>query len=1759
VESEADAAWVGWGFVAEHPEFATLCKRLGVVFLGPDPEVMEQLGDKITAKRLAETADVPVAPWSGGPVATATEAIDIAAGLEYPVMVKATAGGGGRGIRRVESAAAMEESFAQAQAEALGAFGDDTMFIEKALPAARHIEVQIIGDCAGTVWPVGVRDCSVQRRNQKIIEESPSPVLTAEQDAEIRAAAARLATASGYVGAGTVEFLYEPSNGTFSFMEVNTRLQVEHPVTEATTGLDLVKLQIHVARDGLLDGDPPPGNGCALEARLNAEDPDRGFLPSPGLIELLRLPSGPGIRVDTGVEEGDEIPPEFDSMIAKIIAHGRDRAEARSRLLRALAQCKVVVRDGASNKGFLQALVAHPIFESGDYDTGWVDRMAAIDQTATAEAGPALLAAAISGYHEQLGTEIIAFRDAANHGRPEIQPDSGKLVKLRFQGQGYELAVNRIAPRRYRIAAAGHIIEAEVESLGRTGDRLRTGDREYRVTSVVHGATHFVEIDGVGHRITHDEGGIIRAPSPAVVVAIDVVAGQRVDPGDRLVVIEAMKMETSINAEFGGIVREIPVRENTQVGSGAPLIVMEPEEETEGIRQGAVVDLESLAFPDDDLTHRGCHHYLDMLRSMLLGWDVKPADLTSLVAPGSERCAAGGANPTVRAVEDQVLEIFIDVIALFRRALPVAGAEGERRTTEEYLFDYMRDLGAHRGTLPESFTNQLLRTLSYFEVDSLDRTTPELIEALLRLAKSHARMRTQIPALLTVLEDRLAHIGEPDEHFSDLLDRLINETQDRYPGVHDIALELRYAGFDLPFLEQVRQREYEKVDQVLARLAANPTPADRAAIVRELVECPQPLKPTLSARFGGASPQLRETLLEIITRRYYRIRDLGPFSSRHIDGFVISTTEYLYKGRPIHLASTHLEYQDLKRGLSALRIALEDIGPEYDLAVEVYVRRSRQRGSPKRTQKRIRRALDARLGSLQLRRIVVAVSGPGSDVSMSGVLNFTFRPSGDGGYVEDTVYRDLHPMMGKRLELWRLSNFNHRRLTSLSDIYLFHAVAKDNPHDERLFAQAEVRDLTPIRDEAGRVVRVPEFERVFRETLGPIRRYQSQLPPRRRLHWNRVILYIWPVLEFSFDEVEEMAYRLARETKGLGIERVLLRGRVAYGDGTLRERVLVINNPGGANLRLELREPRDGPMRPLSDLDQSIVNLRRRGLIHPWEIVEILQHANGTDENGELTGGFTEYDLSADGQLEPVTRPRGENQSNVVIGVVSNVVDRYPEGMRRITVLGDPSRGMGNLAAAECERIIAAMDLAEEEGIPLEWFAVSAGARISMESGTENMDWIARVLRRIVEFTQRGNELNVIVVGINVGAQPYWNAEATMLMHTKGILVMTPDGAMVLTGKRALDYSGGVSAEDNRGIGGYERIMGPNGQAQYFAADISEACRILLDHYRFAYTAPGERFPRLAATADPIDRNVGASPHGGEFATIGDVFSLEQNPDRKLPFEIRRVMAAVTDADLPSMERWHGMQHAETAIVMDAFIGGHSVALIGLESKPLPRLGFVPADGPTQWTSGTLFPVASKKIARAINAASGNRPLVVLANLSGFDGSPESMRRWQLEYGAEIGRAIVNFDGPIVFCVVSRYHGGAFVVFSKTLNENMEVAALEGSRASVIGGAPAAAVVFTPEVRAMTETDRRIVAAEKRLAQSSGPARTELRHQLGQLRDSVAAEKQGEVAEEFDRVHSVYRAQQMGSIDEILPLSELRPYLVAAIERGSARATPDDS
>jgi acetyl/propionyl-CoA carboxylase alpha subunit/acetyl-CoA carboxylase carboxyltransferase component len=1761
VRTGADAAWVGWGFVAERSEFAELCRRLDVTFIGPPVEVMCRLGDKIASKQVAEASEVPVAAWSGGAVETLDDAKADAERLGFPLLIKATAGGGGRGIRRVDSLADLDTAFESARAEALNAFGNGAVFLETLVPQAKHIEVQIIGDCAGTVWSVGVRDCSVQRRNQKLLEEAPSPSLSEVQDREIRAAAARLGAAAGYRNAGTVEFLFDPDSGGIWFMEVNARLQVEHPVTELTTGVDMVKLQLHVARGGLLGDEPPPTVGHAIEARVNAEDPDAGFAPAPGRIDLLGLPTGPGVRVDTGVERGDVIAAEFDSMIAKVIAFGHDRAEAIARLRRALAATSIVIDGGTSNKAYLQALLDLPEVAGATADVGWVDRMSA-DGTSPVprHANVAIAAAAIDAHRRQMADERRQFRTAALRGRPEVDTAVGRSVELRHQGESYDVEVYRLAPDAYRLLVDGRSLIVRRDDLGQSGYRLTIRNRSYRVLSSVHGASHLVEIDGHPHRISHDDGGTIRAPSPSVVVSVDVEPGDDVVAGDRLAVIEAMKMETTIVAEFAGRVVDVLVPPNSQVAAGAPLLVVRPTDEA-GRSGGDRVEFDSIAAPGE-FAHGDCRHYLEAIRQALLGFDVDPSLLRTMSNVGATPCTEVMTDDERRELVDELLGIFADVASLFRRE-PIATDATEtitRRTREEYLFDYLLHVDSRGRDLPESFVSQLRCTLAHFGVDTLD-PSPELDVALYRIVLSHQRMPKQIGTVLELLNDRIDRATDgADEQLPDLLDRVLDETRHRYPAVHDLAEELRYRAFDEPFLVDVRNRVMAEARADLDALDTDIDETERARRIDSLVQCPQPLKTTLSHRFEGASKQLQGAMLEVLARRYYRIRDVEGVCVADADGVPYAMAQYEHEGRRVHLVAAHTDLDVLDDAVDRLAPVIGDVESGHDVVVDIYAWHDTAVFDPDALRDRLAGLLADRVGRFALRRIVVAVSQADRGAGMAGVMHFTFRADGHGGYREDQAYRDLHPMMGKRLELWRLAEFDVRRLPSTEGVYVFHGHARENRRDERLFALAEVRDLTPLFDEEGHPTRLPEAERVIHEVLGTIRRFQAQRPATKRLLSNRILLYVWPAIDFSTDEIGELVDRLTPDAAGLGLQKVEILARFTEPGGEPERLLLEISTPSGSGAQILVRPPSTEPIRPLRPYEQNVVRLRQRGLVHPYELIKTMAPAND-HAAGIPPGEFTEYDLVDEDaaidarRLEPVDRPPGGNRSNIVVGVISNRTARYPEGMRRVIVVGDPTHGMGNLAEAECCRINAAFDLAEKLGLPLEWFAVSSGARIAMDSGTENMDWIARVLRRIIEYTQAGGEVNIVVTGINVGAQPYWNAEATMLMHTRGILIMMPESAMVLTGKDALDFSGGVSADDNIGIGGYERIMGPNGQAQYFARDLRDACRKLLQHYEYTYVAPGERFGRPVESRDPTDRDVRCDPHGGQFATVGEVFDEATNPGRKQPFEMRRIMTAVVDRDRPTMERWYGQRDAETVIAWDAFLGGRPVCVLGFESKNLPRLGLVPADGPDHWTSGTLFPEGSRKVARTINAASGNRPLVVIANLSGFDGSPESMRERQLEFGAEIGRAVVNFDGPIVFCVVSRYHGGAFVVFSRALNDNYEVAAIEGSKASVIGGAPAAAVVFAREVGARVAADPSIVQLESRVASAVGTDRVRLRNELDRRRDEVHAVKMGDVADEFDDRHDIKRAQRVGSVDAIISAAELRPYLIGAVERGIARAT----
>jgi acetyl-CoA carboxylase biotin carboxylase subunit len=369
----ADAIHPGYGFLAENAEFADTCRASNITFIGPTGDQIRQMGDKATARRLAQEAGVATVPGSLGTIEDVDQALEFALGIEFPVIIKATAGGGGKGMRIVQDAEQFPQMFGLAQNEALAAFGNGAVYVEKYLEHPRHVEIQVMGDCFGRVVHLGERDCSVQRRHQKLIEESPSPAVSPLLRERIGEAAVTLASNIGYVGAGTIEFLLDV-DGRFYFMEMNTRIQVEHPVTEMVTSFDLVKEQIRVAAGTPISfqGDGRYLRGHAIECRINAEDPYRNFQPSPGLITAYHPPGGPGVRVDTHVYAGYTVPPFYDSLLAKVIVHGYDRNEALTRMGQALDS--FILEGVTTTIPFLAKVIHHPDFVAGNVDTKFLER-----------------------------------------------------------------------------------------------------------------------------------------------------------------------------------------------------------------------------------------------------------------------------------------------------------------------------------------------------------------------------------------------------------------------------------------------------------------------------------------------------------------------------------------------------------------------------------------------------------------------------------------------------------------------------------------------------------------------------------------------------------------------------------------------------------------------------------------------------------------------------------------------------------------------------------------------------------------------------------------------------------------------------------------------------------------------------------------------------------------------------------------------------------------------------------------------------------------------------------------------------------------------------------------------------------------------------------------------------------------------------------------------------------------------------------------
>jgi acetyl-CoA/propionyl-CoA carboxylase, biotin carboxylase, biotin carboxyl carrier protein len=584
----ARAVHPGYGFLSENTAFAAACADAGIAFVGPPAAAIEAMGDKIRAKQTVAKAGVPVVPGSDGAGLSDEELAAAVAEVGYPVLLKPSAGGGGKGMREVHRPEDLAAAIASARREARGSFGDDTLLVERLVTTPRHIEIQVLADAHGGVVHLGERECSLQRRHQKIVEEAPSALLTPAQRERMGAAAVEAARAVGYTGAGTVEFIVgADAPDEFFFMEMNTRLQVEHPVTELVTGLDLVELQLRVAA-----GEPLPFSqddvrmdGHAVEVRLYAEDPAAGFLPTGGRVLALREPSGEGVRVDSGIVAGGVVGSDYDPMLAKVIAHGADRAEALRRLDAALRG--TVVLGLGTNTAFLRALLADPDVRAARLDTGLVGRRLDV-WTAAAPPDDVLVAAAVHA--------LLALEPAGEVVDPFDVPGGWRVGEPAWTTWRMTVAGREPVPVRVRgRASSAEVVVGDAEPVAASGRRdgdalvVALGGTTRRYAWAQDGEVLWLGRDGAAWAVREQApleaaregdagaGGPVLSPMPGTVTVVEVAEGQQVAAGDRLVVVEAMKMEHVLTAPVDGVVRELRARPGAAVAKDVPLLTVEPE------------------------------------------------------------------------------------------------------------------------------------------------------------------------------------------------------------------------------------------------------------------------------------------------------------------------------------------------------------------------------------------------------------------------------------------------------------------------------------------------------------------------------------------------------------------------------------------------------------------------------------------------------------------------------------------------------------------------------------------------------------------------------------------------------------------------------------------------------------------------------------------------------------------------------------------------------------------------------------------------------------------------------------------------------------------------------------------------------------------------------------------------------------------------------------------------------------------------------
>ena len=948
---------------------------------------------------------------------------------------------------------------------------------------------------------------------------------------------------------------------------------------------------------------------------------------------MLSLPVGTGVRVDAGLRVGDVADAVHDPVIATVTSWGRDRAQALARLRRALERTSVVLSGGATNRTGLIAILGAAAVLDGPPHPQWYARQLASGALVPDRDPVAVVAAAIEVYEADLALVQRSFRASAERGRPEHPERVGVAIDLGYRGGRYRLRVDRTAPDRYRVHG-GVRLDVVVDSLSPFERRMLVAGRTRRVVAVTEGDAVRLEIDGVAHTVTREDGVVVRAPAPALVCSLLVGVGDRVTAGQPVATLESMKMLSTLTAPLAGTVTALAVLPNQQVEQGDPLLRVKSTQESRllpdlpGGADEEAVDLATLLVDDDEALPADV---FDDLTAYLLGFDLDPAAARALRTTYRTLAEARSpADPALLAREDAFLDLFADIGSLYRprtEAEALGDADDvDQGSTQEYVLEFLRWLDADRAGLPARYQRRLERVLARYGVEGIgDRGRLE--RATFWLFRAFSRVPELADVVTEVLGRRLEHAGEllgqATAAERTRLERLVRATQGRQPAVTDAARDVVYHWFEEPVLSRVVAETEAEMRDHLAELAADPAGPDRADRIGRLVWCPQPMRSLLLGAWLGArengtaggSPAaatdgsvdgstgvapgvaagvvaggvdrgtaFRRALLETYLRRFYRMRDLHGLDFDARDGLDLAYAHYELDGLRVHVVTGYLPVDDLTRASQVIARHLAERAGDRDVVVDLVVWRQGSRPEIDVTAADAAGLLAECDFGRPLHRLdltITSLEGGGPERDRTQHVTFRSDPAG-AGFVEDTIYRNLHPMLGKRLDLWRLSNFELTRLPSPEDVYVFDGVAKDNPRDHRLFALAEVRDLTPVRDPSTGRVTYPRLGRSGLAALASLRSAMARYPSRERPVANRLVVWVRPTWHIPREDWRHLAMTYEGLARGASLEKVVLHVTIPETDGhgrpVFEDRIVVLEGlgAGGPTIRMQDAGPEPG-------------------------------------------------------------------------------------------------------------------------------------------------------------------------------------------------------------------------------------------------------------------------------------------------------------------------------------------------------------------------------------------------------------------------------------------------------------------------------------------------------------------------------------------------------------------------------------------------------